>query len=477
MRFALIQLEEGADQTAYAPYANVRAFRPRERAEVRACGKNLFDPGSLYASAANMDVSGDSVRVYTTGEGGAWRGARTPVFTIHAGVPYTLSATLDAYVSGNARIGLRGAENNTFLSGITLVFGSGTGSLSATFTPEADEEVYLSLLCTNTTVLTGDCTFSNIQLEIGGAATEYEPHRAMGGGAVTPDGPLYGLPEAMDSVDISVDGGVSLTRRTKLVTMDGANKSAVASTTPCAAGAYAYVTSATGALQMEDFPALCSHFAAVSKAAPTAQRTAGRMMTGLTSSGVPNIWFFSDQPTVEAFNAWLVEQAAAGTPVQIVHALAAPETEPAAAIAPLEPLAGTVSLATDADALALVRHGSGWAAINDTSDVRREVASARSMLAQLADEIALRVTRGELETFLRLVEEGVYIGKAGSMYRVFIDDSGVHIQQDGVDIATFAKRTLITPYVRAGDPDAPSVLAWTRSAGGGMALVRMEEVV
>ena len=477
VRFAQIQLEEGADQTAYAPYANVRAFRPRERAEVRACGKNLFDPGSLYASAANMDVSGDSVRIYTTGEGGAWRGARTPVFTIHAGVPYTLSATLDAYVSGNARIGLRGAENNTFLSGITLVFGSGTGSLSATFTPEADEEVYLSLLCTNTTVLTGDCTFSNIQLEIGGAATAYEPHRAMGGGAVTPDGPLYGLPEAMDSVDISVDGGVSLTRRTKLVTMDGANKSAVASTMPCASGAYAYVTSAPGALAQDDFAASCTHFAAVSKAAPTAQRTAGRMMTGLTSSGVPNIWFFSDQPTVEAFNAWLVEQAAAGTPVQIVHALAAPETEPAAAIAPLEPLAGTVSLATDADALALVRHGSGWATINDTSDVRREVSSARSMLAQLADEIALRVTRGELETFLRLVEEGVYIGKAGSMYRVFIDDSGVHIQQDGVGIATFAKRTLITPYVRAGDPDAPSVLAWTRSAGGGMALVRMEEVV
>ena len=477
VRFALIQLEEGADQTAYAPYANVRAFRPRERAEVRACGKNLFDPGSLYASAANMDVSGDSVRIYTTGDGGAWRGARTPVFTIHAGVPYTLSATLDAYVSGNARIGLRGAENNTFLSGITLVFGSGTGSLSATYTPEADEEVYLSLLCTNGTILSGDCTFSDIQLEIGGAATAYEPHRGMGGGAVTPDGPLYGLPEAMDSVDISVDGGVSLTRRTKLVTMDGANKSAVASTTPCASGAYAYVTSAPGALAQDDFAASCTHFAAVSKAAPTAQRTAGRMMTGLTSSGVPNIWFFSDQPTVEAFNAWLVEQAAAGTPVQIVHALAAPETEPAAAIAPLEPLAGTVSLATDADALALVRHGSGWATINDTSDVRREVTSASSMLAQLADEIALRVTRGELETFLRLVEEGVYIGKAGSMYRVFIDDSGVHIQQDGVDIATFAKRTLITPYVRAGDPDAPSVLAWTRSAGGGMALVRMEEVV
>ena len=42
------------------------------------------------------------------------------------------------------------------------------------------------------------------------------------------------------------------------------------------------------------------------------------------------------------------------------------------------------------------------------------------------------------------------------MYRVFIDDSGVHIQQDGVDIATFAKRTLITPYVRAGDRTRPA---------------------
>ena len=63
------------------------------------------------------------------------------------------------------------------------------------------------------------------------------------------------------------------------------------------------------------------------------------------------------------------------------------------------------------------------------------------------------------------------------MYRVLIDYAGVHIQQDGVDIAVFAKRTLITPYIRAGDPDAHSLLAWTRSADGGMALVRMEEIV
>ena len=370
---------------------NIRAISGRGSVEVHACGKNMFDISALTASADDTicTVSGDSVRIYTTGEGGTWRGARTPVFTIHAGVPYALSATLDTYVSGDARIGLRGAENNTFLSGASLVFGSGTGSLSATFTPDADDEVYLSLLCTNSTVLTGDCTFSNIQLEIGGAATAYEPHRAMGGGAVTPDGPLYGLPGAEDTVEVSVDGDVLVTHRTAILKVDGTNKSAVASTTPCADGAYAYVTSATGALQMEDFPALCSHFAAVSKAAPTAQKTAGTMMSGLTSSSVPNIWFFSDQPTVEEFNAWLEAQAEAGTPVQVVYAMAAPETEALTAVAPIAPQPGRLNILTDADALTATIYGSGWETVNDTGDLRSGLSDVDGTLAALEEEFGI----------------------------------------------------------------------------------------
>ena len=370
---------------------NTRAISGRESVEIRACGKNLVDLSNLYVSTSNaeMGVSGDSVRVYTTGDGGTWRGARTPAFRLHAGTTYALSAKLDKYVSGDARIGLRGADDNTFLSGASLVFGSGTGSLSATFTPDADDEVYLSLLCTNSTALTGDCTFSNIQLEIGGAATEYEPYRSMGGGTVTPTEPLYGLPGAEDTVEVSVDGDVLVTHRTAIVEVDGAGKSAVASTTPCAAGAYAYVTSATGALQMEDFPALCSHFAAVSKAAPTAQRTAGRMMTGLTSSGVPNIWFFSDQPTVEAFNAWLAAQSDAGTAVTLVYAMAAPEAEALTAVAPIAPQPGQVNILTDADALTATIYGSGWETVNDTGDLRSGLSEVDSTLAALEEEFGI----------------------------------------------------------------------------------------
>ena len=368
---------------------NTRAISGRESVEIRACGRNLVDLSDLYVSTSNaeMSVFGDSVRVYTTGDGGTWRGARTPVFTIHAGVPYTLSATLDAYVSGDARIGLRGAENNTFLSGATLPFGSGTGSLSATFTPDANDEVYLSLLCTNSTALTGDCTFSNIQLEIGGAATAYEPYRSMGGGTVTPTEPLYGLPGAEDTVEVSVDGDVLVTHRTAIVEVDGTNESAVASTMPCAAGAYAYVTSASAALQMEDFPALCSHFAVVPKDAPASQKVAGTMTAGLTSSGVPNIWFFSSQSTVAAFNEWLAEQAEAGTPVTVVYALDAPGAEALTAVAPIAPQPGQLNIFTDADALTATIYGSGWETVNDTSDLRDGLDDAQSDISSMLGSI------------------------------------------------------------------------------------------
>ena len=324
---------------------NIRAISGMESVEVTRCGKNLVDLSDLYVSASNaeMNVSGDSVRVYTTGEGGTWRGARTPAFLLRKGITYTLSAALDTYVSGDARIGLRGADDNTFLSGASLVFGSETRQLSVTYTPDADDEVYLSLLCTNDTILSGDCTFSNIQLEIGSAATEYEPYRAMGGTTAT-----LTLPEEVFGGEVDAATGQGQETWT-VVELDGTNKSAVASTMPCAQGAYAYVTSATGALQMEDFPALCSHFAVVPKDAPASQKVAGTMIAGLTSSGVPNIWFFSDQPSVEAFNTWLAAQSDAGTAVQAAYKLATPTSITATGGQQIVAQDGVNTIFTDAD--------------------------------------------------------------------------------------------------------------------------------
>ena len=501
--FRGIQLETGETATAYEAY---KGLVGQESVKITACGKNLFDLSTLAASHTDVTlVAGEnSVHVSTTGSGGAYRGGRSTPFWIRKGVPYALSATLAEYVSGNARVGLRNTYTNTFLTGASVVFGSTAGRLTATFTPTFDELVYLSALCTDDTTLTGDCTFANIQLEIGSTATEYEPYRELsnsvihiGGNALDPAeieygglyGPseenpgsewvtntrlrtgyiplpnaliegvfkisaipsslvlnavymfnadkqilgsstsdavpggymrltfrdaesgsaeisndalealreglevyvdaLYGLPEAMDSVDVSVDGDVLVTRRTKIITMDGANKSAVVSTIPCASGAYAYVTNAVDGLLADDFPALCSHFAVVSKNAPTSQCAAGTMMAGLSSSGVPNIWFFSDQPTAEAFNAWLEAQAEAGTPVQVVYALAEPKTEAMTAVAPIAPESGQINILVDADALTATIYGSGWEIVNDTSGLRVDISEIDNTLATLEEEFGM----------------------------------------------------------------------------------------
>lgn len=60
------------------------------------------------------------------------------------------------------------------------------------------------------------------QIEEGATATAFEPYRSMGGGTVTPTEPLYGLPGAEDTVEVSVDGDVAVTRRTAVLELDGA---------------------------------------------------------------------------------------------------------------------------------------------------------------------------------------------------------------------------------------------------------------
>ena len=110
-------------------------------------------------------------------------------------------------------------------------------------------------------------------------------------------------------------GGAANRQNMRIV--DGVNAKAVASGTGAASGAYAYVITAPGAREIDDFGISCENeqFKAISKNAPASQKVAGTMMGGLTSSGVPNIWFFSDKATATDFNAWLEAQAEAGTPV------------------------------------------------------------------------------------------------------------------------------------------------------------------
>ena len=386
-----IQLEVGDEATAYESY---KGLAGKDQISIVACGKNLINLDDFYLSTSNveMDVSENSVRVYTTGDGGLWKGARTPAFWIRKGVTYTLSARLDTYVSGNARLGLRNSGTGTFLDEATVVFGSTPETLTKTFTPESDEEVYFSMFCTNATVLVGDCTFADIQIEIGNSATDYEPYHDMGGGTITSDEPFHGLPGAEDTVEVSTDGDVLVTRRTGVFIADGEQYAPYASTFSTPEGVYAYTAPLTGsgATHKENFAGMCSHFTVIPRNAVQSERVAGTVMLGIPNAGNgPQAWFFTAQATAEAFNAWLQQQDSAGTPVTLVYELAVPETEALTAVAPIAPEPGQVNILTDADVLTATVHGSGWETVNDTGDLRSGLSEVDSTLAALEEEFGI----------------------------------------------------------------------------------------
>ena len=386
-----IQLEVGDEATSYEKY---KGLAGKDQICITACGKNLINLDDLYLPNSNteMSTSEDGVRIYTTGDGGTYRGARTPTFWIRKGVSYTLSAELANYVSGNARAGLRNAGTGTFLNEATVSFGSTPGTLTKTFTPESDEEVYFSMLSTNGTVLVGDCTFADIQLEIGNSATEYEPYRSIGGGTVTPDKPLYGLPGAKDTVEVAVDGDVTVARRTAMLELDGTETWGAYATAVSGEMRFRMVPGATPGIQPPPdnntaANLLCSHYLSV----PATTGGTYDCVTGISIHATEAAIYIYDERysdgNVETWKAYLAAQKTAGTPVTIVYELAAPETEALTAVAPIAPQPGQVNILTDADALTATIYGSGWETVNDTSDLREGLDNAQGDISGMLGSI------------------------------------------------------------------------------------------
>ena len=204
-----VQLEMGSAATAYEPYKSVLPISGRESVEVVACGKNLLNP------------PGDK--------------------TI-SGLTYTLQSDGTYLVNGT----ITGISELDLYEGVLPVgqytISGGTDGMQVALAVYKSDGTYIRVICTSTygapatgtvTALTGDeayhrafiqspatvgLTLTNIaispQLERGDIATAFEPYRPMGGGTVTPTEPLYGLPGAEDAVEVSVDGDVTVTRRT-----------------------------------------------------------------------------------------------------------------------------------------------------------------------------------------------------------------------------------------------------------------------
>ena len=372
---------------------NIRAITGRDSVEIAACGKNLLRiPPALgpATGASAVEVSGDGYTVSVTGSG-AWAQSGVVYLDVIPGKTYT--ASVQSISGGNAAyVAIQDASASSGGGSIASV-SANTPNLQTAFTAPSDGIRVVFVANGSGTALESPttATFNGVMVEAGDTATAFEPYRSMGGGTVTPTEPLYGLPGAEDTVEVSVDGDVTVTRRTGVFIADGDQYAPYASAFAAPEGVYAYTAPLTGsgAAHKENFAGMCSHFTVIPRNAVQSERVAGTVMLGIPNSGDgPQAWFFTAQATAEAFNAWLQQQDSAGTPVTLVYELAAPETEALTAVTPIAPQPGMVNIATDADSLAATVYGSGWETVNDTTDVRDGLGNAENNIDSMLSSIA-----------------------------------------------------------------------------------------
>ena len=363
--------------------SNIRAITGRASVEIAACGKNLLPVRSDSATSQGI--------TYTSNGGGSYTVNGTAiavnVYDIWKNAPLNGTYTLSGGQDGVMFI-LSVNDENGWVSNVAISQNGRYATTTVTSLPNG--QYYRLLLQVNPNV-----TVNNVrvfpQIERSDTFTGYEPYRPMGGGAVAPTEPLYGLPGAEDTVEVSVDGDVTVTRRTGVFIADGDQYAPYASAFAAPEGVYAYTAPLTGsgAAHKENFAGMCSHFTVIPRNAVQSERVAGTVMLGIPNSGDgPQAWFFTAQATAEAFNAWLQQQDSAGTPVTLVYELAAPETEALTAVTPIAPQPGMVNIATDADSLAATVYGSGWETVNDTTDVRDGLGNAENNIDSMLSSIA-----------------------------------------------------------------------------------------
>lgn len=473
------QMEFGTAATTYEPYKESLAIAGRSSVEVRACGRNLLESSRINNETQPntiVEIDGNSVRI--AADSRTYGCGRTHVFLPPGN--YIIAADIKV-TKGTNRIGRRISADGG--QTYPAVLAQHTGGNQMTFTVQPGEEWnQFTFFCSFTNAEAGDVTYSNIRLYSGSSADDFEPYHDLGGGMITPSSPLYGLTGAEDVIAVDQIGGVTAHKNSRILLLDGSEVWGVFSTNTSAKKRFR--------LHPDHLPAIkppkdnntsanviCSHYSVV----PATTNGTYYGIVGISVHSTEDAIYIFDERyssgNLTEWKAYLAAQYAAGTPVTIVYELAEPVTETLAQITPIEATNDTIQITADSTNLSADLTCSGWENVSDTSELTQDVEVMRSTIQQLVDEIALKVAKGDLETYLRLMQEGVYIGKSDSIYRVFIDDAGMHVQQYGEDIAVFAKRTLITPYIRVGPPDSPSGLAISKASDGGMMITNLGVIV
>lgn len=214
--------------------SNIRAISGRESVEVQACGKNLYDVSDKHRFSDGVTVDADGwITVTADNSAGAssiYKNCFTnPSAAIKSDTQYCAVCEI-AQIDVVGTLSCVIVDGVDYPNGITSQFddpflfqangstqtGTRTQIVKSRIDPDTAEFMLRSFIEFNAGS-SGTIRFRISILKDASTTAEtfsYEPYTPMGGGTVTPSEPLYGLPDAMDTVEVDASGDVTVTRRT-----------------------------------------------------------------------------------------------------------------------------------------------------------------------------------------------------------------------------------------------------------------------
>lgn len=358
---------------------NIRAISGHESVEIAACGKNLLPINTWSNASQGITTTSNEDGTYTV------NGTATGVnaYDIDSRFGYLIPGETYTLSGGKNGVKLLLTVNNA--DGYVRNHAISSNGNAATFVAEdlADGEYNrIVIQCDSGTTVDNVTIYP--QLEAGDTATAFEPYRSMGGGTVTPTEPLYGLPEAEDTVEVSVEGDVTVTRRTAALELDGTEDFGF-DTSIGGRMRFTLATPYNAKLPPSNQSAgniICTHLKSEASGSLW-ESVAGDQGISLSAHSSTIIMVHSSIDDMDTWKAYLAAQAAAGTPVTIVYELAEPTTETLSPVAPIVPQPGVVNIFTDADRVSATITGSGWDTIGDMGGLEAQLA-AKADAADLA---------------------------------------------------------------------------------------------
>ena len=307
---------------------NVRPISGRTAVTVTRTGKNLLDVGSAkpgYSSNVAIEAIDDGVRITgtnTTVDGTVYAYARWNSVPIESadmiGKTFTISARVSPSGGNIPRITVTVHDKNGTNIG-TSVSREGSGDLSLDYTIRENEIgpgnkliVVLYVFKPSAPHEAGTYTdYTNVQIELGSAATEYEPCRGDAY-AISLGQTVYGGSVDWNRGELLVDTcGIVFNGTEDIKLQENYNNTGT--------NRFSY---ADTPVPVQESTALCSHM--TFGYSPLGANNINNRIAVWKNGGL--YWRFDRCATASEMKAYFTEQYNAGTPVKVVYALAEPYT-------------------------------------------------------------------------------------------------------------------------------------------------------